>query len=230
MLQVPQPEIESHLNSETRAHLDLVYTKLKNTEDELRNTEDQLDLACEELKNTKEQFKETTKKHEERINALENKPFTYMWKIDAFQEVLKRAKAGHVIKIDSDSFYTSECGYKVRLGLFPNGFSTGVHTHLSIYFNVLKGEFDSILKWPFAKRVTFTLIDQHKNLNDRKNITKTISENREQESFYSRLKFLVIGMNGDGGFAKFVSHDALQKRGYSLNDTIFIQAKFETVA
>ena len=234
MLQVPQPKIESHLNSETRAHLDLVCTKLKNTEKELQNTKDQLDLAYaelkntkEELQNTKEQFKETTKKHEERINALENKPFIYTWKINGFHEILERSRTGNVVRIESDPFYTSECGFKVRLRLFPNGSSTGKNTHLSIYLVVLKGDFDSILKWPFSKRVTFTLIDQYENLYDRENITKTIPENRKQEAWNSRP---CKANNEDRGFAKFVSHDALQKRGYGLDDTIFIQAKFETVA
>ncbi|XP_068700854.1 TNF receptor-associated factor 4-like [Montipora foliosa] len=249
------PEIESHLNSETRMHIDLVCTKLKNTEEELRNTKDHLALACaklenteeelrntkdhldltcaklknteEELRNTKEQFKEATKKHEERINALENKPFIYTWKIDAFQEVLKRAKEGDVVKIHSDPFYTTECGYKVRLRLFPNGASTGKNTHLSIYLIILKGDFDSILKWPFAKRVTFTLIDQHENLNDRENIFRTFSGNEEQRAWNSRP---CAKVNEDWGFADFVSHDVLKKRGYILDNTIFIQAKFESVA
>ncbi|XP_068701662.1 TNF receptor-associated factor 4-like [Montipora foliosa] len=294
---VPQPEIEFHLNFETRTHLDLVCTKLKNTEEELRNTKDHLDLTCaklenteeelkntkegldlactklenteeelkntkegldlaytklenterelrntkdhldlactklknteEELRNTKEQFKETTKKHEERINALENKPFIYTWKIDAFQEVLKRAKAGDVVKIHSDPFYSSECGYKARLRLYPNGSYRWENTHLSIYLVLLKGDFDSLLKWPFAQQVTFTLIDQQKNLNERENITKTDRETEQQRDWNSRpLKESNVGR----GFSDFVPHDVLIKRCYILDDTIFIQAKFEAIA
>ena len=260
-MQVPQPEIESHLHSEMRVHLDLVCTKcrsteeelrktkehldlactkLNNTDEELRNTKDHLDLACtklrrteeelrktkenlektdEELQNTKEQFEETSKKHEERIHALENKPFIYTWTINDF-------RCEFLDKIESEPFYTSECGYKVRLDLYPNGFSIGKNTHLSIYMTIMKGNFDAILKWPFAKRVTLTLIDQHENLNDRKNITKAISGNQEQQAWNSRP---LRESNNSRGFSTFVPHDELTKRAYILKDTIFLQAKFESV-
>ena len=233
LLQVPQTEIKSHLHSEVENHLDLVCTKLRSTEEELWNTKDHLDLACtklknteEELQSTKEKFEETTKKHEERIHALENKPFIYTWKINGFREILEQARTGIIDNIESEPFYTGECGYKVILHLFPNGSSTGKNTHLSIYLRIMKGDFDSILKWPFAKQFTFSLIDQQENLYGRENITKTIPGNLEQQDCNSRP----LGeCNSRWGFTKFVAHDVLTKRAYILEDIIFIQAKFETV-
>ena len=141
--------------------------------------------------------------------------------------ILEQAKTGNVDTIDTDPFYTSEGGYKIRLRLYPNGSSTGKNTHLSIYLRIMKGDFDSILNWPFAKRVTFTLIDQQENADDRKNITKTISGSQEQRTWNLRP---FGGFNTGGGIVKFVSHDVLMKRGYVRDDTIFVQAKFETVA
>ena len=220
-------------------HLDLVCAKLRSTEEELRDTKEHLDLACTKLKNTeeemqktKEQFKEITKKLHERIDALVNKPYQepiyiYTWKINGFHRVLEQAKTGKVEKIESDPFYTSEGGYKVRLCLYPNGFSEGKNTHLLIYLRVMKGDFDSILKWPFAKRVTLTLIDQQENANDRKNFTVTILGNQEQHIWNMRP----LGeFNSLGGIPQFVSHDVLMKRCYVQDDTIFVQAKFETLA
>lgn len=91
----------------------------------------------------------------------------------------------------------------------------------------MKGDFDSILKWPFAKRVTLTLINQQENANDRENITATISGNQEQRVWNLRP----LGeFNLGKGSPNFVSHDVLMTRGYVQDDTIFIQAKFETVA
>ncbi|XP_068701663.1 TNF receptor-associated factor 4-like [Montipora foliosa] len=254
---VPEPEIKSHLHSEMGNHLDLVCaklrsteeelretidlacTKLTNTEEELRNTKEHLDVACtklknteEELQNTKEQFKEITKELHERIGALEDKPYqepihTYTWKINGFHRILEQAKTGNVDKIESDSFYTSEGGYKVKLRLYPNGYSAGKNTHLSIYLKIMKGGFDPILKWPFAKRVTLTLIDQQENANDRENITATISGNQKQQTWNSRP----LGEYGVwNGFSNFVLHDVLMKRGYVQDDTIFIQAKCDTLA
>ena len=42
----------------------------------------------------------------------------------------------------------------------PNGTGDGYGTHLSVYVCLMKGEFDSTLKWPFRGEVTFKLIDQ----------------------------------------------------------------------
>ncbi|XP_068718085.1 TNF receptor-associated factor 4-like [Montipora capricornis] len=239
---VLQPEIKSHIHSEMGNHLDLVCAKLRSTEEELRKTKEHLDLACiklknteEELHSTKDQFEETTAELKERINALENKPFIYTWKVNGFHKISEEARTENDM-IESDPFYTSECGYKVRLRLYPNGFYMGKNTggpwapentHLSIYFKIMKGDFDSILKWPFAKQVTITLIDQHENLNDTENITKTIRGNQEQQTWNSRP---CKGTNKDRGFSNFVSHDVLMKRRYIVDDIIFIQAKFETVA
>ena len=136
LLQLLQPEIESHIHSEMQIHLDLVCAKL-------RDTKERLDLACTKLKNTEKElrnanehlkdFKETTKKHEERINALENKPFIYTWKINCFHRILEEAKTGNVVRIQSDPFYTSECGYKGGLRLYPNGSSLGKkHSHVDL--------------------------------------------------------------------------------------------------
>ena len=215
-------------------HLDLVCATLRSTEEELRES---IDLACtklknteEELQNTKEQFKEITKKLHERIVALEKKccqePI-YTWKINGIHRILEEAKTGNGNKIESDPFYTSEGGYKVSLCLYAGGSLTGENTHLSIFFRIMKGDFDSILKWPFVKRVTFTLIDQQENANDRENIIGSVRENQEQQAWNSRpLREFGCGR----GIGKFVSHDVLMKRGYVQDDTILIQAKFETVA
>ena len=32
-------------------------------------------------------------------------------------------------------------------------------THLSVFMVLMKGEYDAILRWPFNKKVKFTLID-----------------------------------------------------------------------
>ena len=225
----------------TKEDIDFAWTKLTNTEEELANTKAHLDVACtklknteEELQNTKEQFKVITKKLHERIDALENnlKPyqepiFIYTWKINGFHRISEQAKTGNVDKIESDPFYTSEGGYKVILRLYPNGYSAGKNAHLSIYLKIMKGDFDPILKWPFAKRVTLTLIDQQENANDTENITATILGNQKQQAWNSRP----LGESGVWrGLSNFVSHDVLMKRGYVQDDTIFIQAKFETLA
>ena len=36
-------------------------------------------------------------------------------------------------------------------------------SHLAFYITLMRGEFDSICKWPFKKTVTLALLDQNRN-------------------------------------------------------------------
>ena len=83
----------------------------------------------------------------------------------------------------------------------------------------MKGEFDAILTWPFHKKVTFTLIDQQENANDRENIVESFISDPKRRNFERPVKEENFGW----GLAKFVSHEELQERRYIVDDAIFIQ-------
>jgi TNF receptor-associated factor 2 len=44
--------------------------------------------------------------------------------------------------------------------IYLNGDGSGRNTHLSLFFVILRGEYDALLTWPFRQKVTFTLLDQ----------------------------------------------------------------------
>ena len=185
-----------------------------------------LDLACVKLTNTEEELRTTREKLEQRISALENRPGSYYnvytWKIEGFEEILRQAKTGGKDRIDSDLFYTGECSYRFKMHLFPNGLGKGENTHLSLILVNIKGEYDAILHWPFPKKVTLTLIDQQENLNDRQSVSYPITG--AEEIWKSRP---VKRREANWECLRFVSHDELRRRAYIVDDTIFIQAKFE---
>ena len=60
----------------------------------------------------------------------------------------------------SDPFYTQPHGYKVCLRVHANDNRGGKDTHVSVYVNLMQGEFDNHLKWPFQVNVTFQLCNQ----------------------------------------------------------------------
>ena len=168
-------------------------------------------------------------KLEQRVSSLENRGWPhyngYTWKIGGFQEILKRAKTGDSDDnndIYSDPFYIGECSYKFRMNCNPNGHGKGENTHLSLFLANIEGEYDAILQWPIPKKATLTLIDQQGNLNDRQTVSYTLTGT--EEKWKSRP---VKGKESYWGFHKFVSHEELWKRAYIVNDTIFLQAKFE---
>lgn len=43
------------------------------------------------------------------------------------------------------------------LRIYLNGDGTGRGTHLSLFFVVMRGHSDALLKWPFNQKVTLTL-------------------------------------------------------------------------
>ncbi len=59
--------------------------------------------------------------------------------------------------IISPSFYSHAKGYKMRLQIFPNGSKSGMNTHLSLFVEIMRGEFDDMLEWPFTGRVTIDM-------------------------------------------------------------------------
>ena len=60
----------------------------------------------------------------------------------------------------SHSFYTHEYGYKMCIGVAPQGVFEGTGTHLSLYAFLMKGDYDNNLSWPFRGAVYLKLINQ----------------------------------------------------------------------
>ena len=75
-------------------------------------------------------------------------------------------------KYISTPFYTHENGYKLKLAVCPNGRGSGTGTHVSIYFRLLKGEYDDNLKWPMNITIQVTILNWSK---DDTHITESFS-------------------------------------------------------
>ena len=58
----------------------------------------------------------------------------------------------------SDPFYTHPGGYKMCLSVFANGIGKGAGTFISVFANIMRGEYDDQLSWPFQGIVRVTLI------------------------------------------------------------------------
>ena len=197
-----------------RRHLDLACVKLDSTQTQLNSAQEEFKETTRKLE---EKFNKARRKLEEKVIALESRPMQcqeeHTWKISCFSEVLRRAKSGEKSIILSDAFV--KYGYKFRLRMHPDGNGNVKNTHLSLYFVIMKGEYDAVLPWPFHKKVTFTLIDQREDPNSRKNIVKSYTADPELKTFARP----VTDENGGLGYKKFVSHDQLKERHYMVEDT-----------
>ena len=152
-----------------------------------------------------------------RLSLVENSSFDGMmiWKIPQFGQRMDDAKSGKYTSIFSLPFYSGRYGYKMCLRLYIMGDGIGKNTHMSLFFVVMKGEFDNILPWPFNCRVTFRLISQTSG--------RDIVDTFQPDPISSSFKKPTSDMNVASGCPLFISHKDLKKGGYVVDNSIFIK-------
>ncbi|XP_007439301.2 TNF receptor-associated factor 5 [Python bivittatus] len=159
-------------------------------------------------------------KNEERFKILEGASYNgkLIWKIMDYKIKKKEAIEGHSLSIFSQPFYTSRCGYRLSARAYLNGDGLGRGTHVSLYFVVMRGEFDSLLPWPFKQKVTLMLLDQSGKKN---HICETFKADPNSSSF----KRPEGEMNVASGSPRFVAHSVLEnaKNTYIKDDTLFLK-------
>ena len=157
-----------------------------------------------------------------RLSLIENSNYdgTMVWKIPQFSQRMTDAQSGKYTSIFSLPFYTGRYGYKMCLRLYILGDGIGKGNYMSLFFVLMKGEFDNILQWPFTHKVTFKLINQGTG----KDIVDTFQPDPMSSSFRKPKS----DMNIASGCPRFVSHTDLQGGGYVLDDTVFIKCTVDT--
>ncbi|XP_062981636.1 TNF receptor-associated factor 5 [Elgaria multicarinata webbii] len=159
-------------------------------------------------------------KNEERFKLLEGTSYNgkLIWKIVDYKMKKKEAMEGHNLSIFSQPFYTSRCGYRLSARAYLNGDGSGKGTHVSLYFVVMRGEFDSLLPWPFKQKVTLMLLDQSGKKN---HIIETFKADPNSSSF----KRPEGEINVASGCPRFVAHSMLEnaKNTFIKDDTLFLK-------
>ena len=59
----------------------------------------------------------------------------------------------------STPFYSGPQGYKMRLRVHANGRGIGEGTHVSVLVEIIQGEYDDTLTWPYTGTVTYEIIN-----------------------------------------------------------------------
>jgi hypothetical protein len=85
---------------------------------------------------------------------------TCIWKITNVAEKMASAIGDRQTSIYSPPFYSSPTGYKMCIRLYLNGDGQARNTHLSLFFVLMRGDYDAILAWPFQYKISFCLYDQ----------------------------------------------------------------------
>eukprot|EP00731_Ephydatia_muelleri_P018219 Em0011g259a len=205
--------------SKLKTELESVY-KIEAKDAEISKLKDQISILEKKV-----QTKES--KNEDRgfrLSLLENVNYdgTMIWKIPQFAQRMADAQSG---KFFSLPFYTSRYGYKLCLRLYILGDGIGKGTHMSLFFVVMRGEFDNILQWPFTllqwpftPKVTFRLLNQGAG--------QDVVDSFLPDPMSSSFKKPKTDMNVASGCPRFVSISDVKSGGFIADDTIFIKVKF----
>ena len=103
-----------------------------------------------------------------------------------------------------------------------NGQRDAKGTHMSVYFQLMKGEYDDCMEWPFDKLVSVILINQE---NKNKSLKRAITQTRDKKSNpLSNFERPSTDCNTGYGWKKFITLEDLHAGGYIKNDTLYIQA------
>ena len=108
---------------------------------------------------------------------------------------------------NSSPFYTHNRGYKFRLQVYPNGNGIDSGTHLSVYAQYMRGEYDNELEWPFEGDIRVELLNWRA---DKNHHLHTIDFNRYTDPDRTHSSRLTNKETATGlGIARFISHTDL---------------------
>ena len=106
--------------------------------------------------------------------------------------------------------------------VYLNGDGARKETHMSVFLQLMKGESDDAIQWPFGKPITFSLIYQDERDKCFKRQTKDYLEYDETMEIMQKPS---SDNNRAWGYPDFISLNELQDDEYIKNNTLFIRCE-----
>ena len=125
----------------------------------------------------------------------------------------------------SPPFKTSTHGYHFVMKLYPYGCSPATGESASLVINILPGEFDPILSWPFKRIFRINII----NLSEPSDTWTKIVDPNDNQNSACFIRPCTSYVNPSICFPFLIPHSQLFKSNSPiiLNDTIFIEVNLE---
>ena len=195
-----------------------VKRQVENTQETVRRTERRM----ESIEHTLALRNVTLADLEEYIRQQEFSSYDgqLLWKISEFARRRNEAVSGQQVSFYSPCFFTSRYGYKMCARIYLNGDGMGRGTHISVFFVVMRGQYDALLRWPFRQKVTFMLLDQD-------NVEHVIDAFRPDPSS-SSFQRPRRETNIASGCPMFCSLTELNNHAYVRDDTMFVKIIVDT--
>lgn len=148
----------------------------------------------------------------------------FIWRFTDFEFHRLNAANNGRLSVTSDPFYTSDFGYKMCLRLYPAGDGVGKGTHLSVFFAIMRGDYDDLLTWPFKQKVTLNILDQDSG-------TKNHCDTFKPDSRSACYQKPTEDCNIASGSPKFIALSLVTAMDsiYCRNDTIYLKITVDTL-
>ena len=163
-----------------------------------------------------------------RLGMLESASYNgeLIWKITSVakkrDDAMRANKSGAQSQyILSPCFFTSRTGYKMCIRMYMDGEGAGKGTHLSLFFVIMRGNYDDLLPWPFNQKVAWMVLDQGNYLNGQ-HARDAFRPDTKSVSFQKPVGV----MNTGAGQPQFLPLQNLQK--YIKNDTLYLKIVVDT--
>ena len=249
-VRLPRKDLATHLNESLVVHVSLQTKRLMDIEKENKQLKQQVHLLMD-LENENKELKQKVEKLTEDIKdikvqhvsqSLDHSMISGLQKeaeklkkdLNAYEigtplcpvEIMMTNFEEHKDGEDwySPPFYTWPKEYKMCLWVRAGGYGIGANTHVSVFFMLMKGEYDDQLKWPFRGKFTIQLLSQNGDENHR---TKTVTFDADTPDKYcNRVVDRERCKHGGWGYPRFIAHTELKPR-YLQNDRLKFFVKVE---
>lgn len=107
--------------------------------------------------------------------------------------------------------------------IYLNGDGTGKGSHVSLFFVVMRGNYDALLSWPFSLQVSLALLDQD-------NATRSHVDSFLADAASTSFRRPTADMNPASGFPNFMSLKLLEMRRSSFvkDNVMFVKVAVDT--
>ena len=250
---VPRKDMAIHLRENLLTHISLLaasqakqqirMTILLEEKNELKSENEKLQQKYQELKDKNADLEATLTRQQAQIDSLTKglssntsrlnsklatlsqelevvSKYTTITRPVVTMENFQRHKGTKKIW-QSPPIYTHYHGYKICLRVDANG-SKG--KYVEVFVNLMKGEFDDTLQWPFHEKITVQLIDQTSHEIGSKGVLTVQFDDSAFPECCSRVKVGLVAGQGLGT-NKFIAHSELEPKYLKDDKLLFLVSK-----
>jgi len=194
----------------TEEHLNYALGRIQTQDIKLLTQDEKIQIQNEKIQGQEK----VIELQNERIISLEKdkKEKSFVWVVPNYANQIRAD-----VLIYSESFYTSEPGYNLRLNANLYGAGSSRGTHIALYLQVMKGKYDGIMKWPFPFKITLNVLPQKEGVEP---INCSVHSNGNAE-----LLGRPANEKGNPGRGRhgLVSHNEIARNGFAKDDTIYFK-------